>query len=396
VKILLVHNTYQQAGGEDVVFEQERRLLEDHGNLVVTYTRSNHELEAFRLLQRLSIAQRMISSGDSKREIAAVLRIEKPDLVHVHNTFLMISPSVYEACREARVPVLQTLHNYRLCCPAASLFRDGHICNECGERGLWRGIRHGCYRDSHAMTAAVALMLQVHRMRRTWDDSVTAFLALTNFARQKYVEAGLPAEKIHVKPNFVAPDPGERDTPGSYALFAGRLSPEKGVASLVAAWECLRSPIPLLVVGDGPLRAKLETECANRGLRQVTFKGQLSLNETRQVIKHAAFLIVPSIWYETFSLNIAEAFACGTPVICSNLGAMRENVADHRTGLHFAPGDVADMAEKVEWAWDHPRELAAMGREARRVYEIRYTPQENYSQLMRIYNQTVAAHARIA
>jgi glycosyltransferase involved in cell wall biosynthesis len=390
MRILIVHNAYQEAGGEDVVFEQERRLLSRNGHHVVTYERSNHELDAYSNLQRVRMLRQIISADDSKCEIREILRTEKPDLAHVHNTFMMVSPSVFEVCREEGVPVIQTLHNYRLLCPAAILYRDGHVCEECSDHGLLRSVCHGCYRDSRAATAAVALMLQVHRAQRTWQDSVDAYVALTEFSRQKFIEGGLPANKIHVKPNFVHPDPGERTVAGDYALFAGRLSEGKGIRTLLEAWELLASSIPLVVVGDGPLRAKLEEATRQKNMNRVTFRGRLDVTETRMAMKRAAFLIVPSVWYETFSLNIAEAFACGTPVICSRLGAMQENVADHRTGLHFTAGDAEDLAQKVEWAWTHPDELVLMGKEARREYENRFTPEKNYARLMEIYEQTVS------
>jgi glycosyltransferase involved in cell wall biosynthesis len=393
MKILLVHNIYQQAGGEDVVFDQELQLLERHGHQVVTYLRSNHELEQLSAIGQIGLVSRIISAEDSKQDIRKILREEKPDLVHAHNTFMMISPSIFEMCKQERVPVLQTLHNYRLLCPAATFFRDGHVCEECTKHGLMRSVTHGCYRESRAATAAVALMLQVHRARGTWDDSVSGFIALTQFARNKFIERGLPAEKIYVKPNFVYPDPGERNIPGNYALFAGRLSPEKGVSTLLEAWDRLRSPIPLVIVGDGPLRADLEAEAAIRNLQHVTFRGRLTTGETRAAMKQAAFLIVPSLWYEAFSLNIAEAFACGVPVVCSRLGAMQENVSDGRTGLHFNAGDAEDLAAKVDWARTHSLELAAMGRKARREYERRFSAEVNYSQMMEIYEQTVGAYA---
>jgi glycosyltransferase involved in cell wall biosynthesis len=393
MKILLVHNSYRQAGGEDVVFDQELQLLERHGHQVVTYLRSNHELAELSAIEQIGLVNRIISAEDSKQDIQKILRDEKPDLVHAHNTFMMVSPSIYEVCKQEGVPVLQTLHNYRLLCPAATFFRDGHVCEECTEHGLMRSVTHGCYRASRAATAAVALMLQVHRARGTWDDTVHGFIALTQFARNKFIERGLPAEKIHVKPNFVYPDPGERSTPGNYGLFAGRLSPEKGVSTLLEAWDRLQTPMPLVIVGDGPLRADLEAEAARRNLQQVTFRGRLTITETRAAMKQAAFLIVPSLWYEAFSLNIAEAFACGIPVICSRLGAMQENVSDRRTGLHFNAGDSEDLAAKVDWARTHSLELAAMGRKARLEYERRFSPEVNYSQLMEIYEQTVGAYA---
>jgi glycosyltransferase involved in cell wall biosynthesis len=393
MKILLVHNTYQQAGGEDVVFEQERQLLERNGHQVLTYVRSNHELDAQSAAKRLAMVKNIVSADDSAAAIRNILRSERPEIVHVHNTFLMISPSIFAVCSEEQVPVLQTLHNYRMSCPAGSFYRDGQVCEECSQHSLFRSIQHGCYRDSRLSTAAVALMLQVHRMKRTWQDSVSGYLALTEFARDKFVENGIPPEKIHVKPNFVYPDPGERSAPGNFALFAGRLTEEKGLPTLLAAWGRLEKHIPLEIVGDGPLRPELEAQAEQMGLQQVKFRGRLNVNETRARMKQAALLIVPSVWYEAFSLNIAEAFACGTPVLCSRLGAMRENVADQRTGLHFTAGDAADLAEKVEWAWGHSREMAAMGREARREYERRYTPERNYSLLMKIYRQTVNSHA---
>jgi glycosyltransferase involved in cell wall biosynthesis len=393
MKILIVHNSYRESGGEDVVFEQEGRLLARNGHQVMTYERSNHELEAYSNLQRVGMLKQIISAKDSNDEVREILRTERPQLVHVHNTFMMISPSVYAVCQEAGVPVLQTLHNYRMLCPAAILYRDGHVCEECCEHGLLRSVCHGCYRDSRVATAAIALMLQVHRARRTWHDSVNGYVALTEFAKQKFVESGLPADKIHVKPNFVDPDPGERSAAGNYAMFAGRLSEGKGVSTLLAAWDRLPNSIPLLVIGDGPLRGALEADVKRKNMGQVTFCGRLDVAETRAAMKRAAFLIVPSVWYETFSLNIAEAFACGTPVICSKLGAMQENVIDHRTGLHFAAGDAEDLARKVGWAWTHPAELAVMGREARREYERRFTPERNYARLLEIYQQTVKAGA---
>ena len=389
MKILLVHNTYQQPGGEDVVFEQERRLLQQHGHHVETYLRSNHEIEQFSMFKRAGLLSRIISADDSKLEIQKILASFQPDLVHAHNTFMMVSPSVYQACGEAQIPVLQTLQNYRLLCPAALLFRDGHVCEECTTHGLLRSVWHGCYRNSRPETAAVAAMLQTHRKRRTWTDAVTGFIAATEFGRQKFIEGGLPAEKIYVKPNCVEPDPGERNTPGDYALFVGRLSPEKGLSTLLGAWGQLGASIPLVIAGDGPLRARLESEASENNLRNVTFRGRLDANQTRAAMKQARFLVLPSLWYEGFPLVMAESLACGTPVIGSRLGAMQEVITDGRTGLHFTTGDSADLAEKVDWAWSHPSELIAMGHEARRDYEALYTPEVNYSLLMSIYEQAL-------
>lgn len=393
MKILIVHNGYQQPGGEDVAFAQECRLLESHGHKVVKYQRSNLEIETMSSLQRLALTKDIIWSMASKRHIRDLLRVERPDLVHVHNTFMMVSPSVYEVCQDLKVPVIQTLHNFRLLCPAFSLFRNGHVCEECPASGLWRSVWHGCYRSSRAMTANVALMLQVHRIRQTWDNSVDTYVALSEFARQKFIEGGLPSDKLRVKPNFVYPDPGERESPGDYAIFVGRLSPEKGVTTLLAAWELLGLSIPLVIVGDGPLRKLLEDESKKKHLSTVRFTGALPMAETRNAIRQSAFLIAPSLWYEG-PMTIFEAFACGTPVLCSRLGAMQEIVTDHLNGLHFFAGGEEDLACKVQWAWNNRDRLAAMGRAARHTYESRYTAERNYDMLIKIYDETILSYSR--
>jgi len=297
--------------------------------------------------------------------------------------------------------VVQTLHNYRLLCPAAIFQRDGRVCEDCLGHVPWRGVLHACYRDSRAATAAVALMLSVHRWLGTWSKMVDCYIALTEFARAKFIEGGLPAEKIVVKPNFVHPDPmavnhqssiANHKSPQGSALFVGRLSPEKGVRTLLAVWRRLGNRIPLRVVGDGPLRVELEAEAVRHGLSSVCFHGWLAPERTIEVIKVARFLVFPSESYETFGRVAVEAFACAVPVIASRLGAMQEIVEDGRTGLHFTPGDADDLAAKVEWAWTHPDEMQEMGRAARAEYEFKYTAERNYPMLMEIYERAIAIH----
>jgi glycosyltransferase involved in cell wall biosynthesis len=386
MKILLVHNYYQQPGGEDVVFAQERHLLEQKGHRVITYTRTNHEAVKASLGDKVKLLKTIVSAEDSRQQVATILAVEKPDLVHIHNTFMMISPSIYAACSQAKVPTVQTLHNYRLYCPTVTFYRDGHICEDCVTGGLVQAVRHRCYRGSKMTTAAVAMMLQVHRSRRTWIQKVNAYIALTEFSRRKFVENGLPAEKVHVKPNFVDIDPNKAVL-GGYAMFAGRLTPEKGVATALEAWRLLEKPISLKIVGDGPLRGEFEEHARKEGLREVEFLGRLDVEQTRDLMRNASFLIVPSQWYEGFPMVLVESFACGVPVIASRLGAMEEIVDHGRTGLHFRPGDPQDLAQAVRWSLEHPDELAEMGRNARRQYELRYTPEVNYRLLMDIYDK---------
>jgi glycosyltransferase involved in cell wall biosynthesis len=389
MKIVLVHNSYQQGGGEDVVFAQERKNLERAGNAVISYHRSNSEIENLAPFGRLAVAKNTVWSTRTRRDFAALLAREAPDLVHVHNTFVMISPSIYSTCQERGIPVVQTLHNFRLMCPGAFFFRDGRVCEDCTDEGLWSAVRHGCYRGSRTATATVALMLATHRALGTWRDSIDSYIALTEFSREKFVAAGFSRDKMFVKPNFVDEDPGARTTAGNYAVFTGRLSAEKGGMTLLRAWERLRVRCPLHIVGDGPERMSLEALVRERNIRRVVFRGRLTRRETVATLKGARFAVVPSVYYEGFPMVIAEAMACGVPVICSRLGAMEEIVADGVTGLHFSAGDADDLARKTEWAWNHSSEMCEMGRAARREYENRYTSERNYSLLMDIYKQTL-------
>ena len=395
------------------MFQAERAMLTAARHRVLPFVMNNDSIHASGTWQRLKLSAQTVWSRESYREVKALLGREKPDVAHFHNTFPLISPSAYYACREAGVPVVQTLHNYRLLCPAATFRQNGSICEKCVTGGLSNGVLHGCYRGSRAATAATALMLGAHRWLGTWNEVVDCYIALTEFSRRKFIEGGLPAEKIVVKPNFVAPDPlqgcsgdvpiaeskiidgGPRSGRGrrqpqlqeGYALYVGRLSYEKGVRTLFRAWQ--KTNVPLRVVGDGPLRQELEAFAASHGLSCVNFHGHMTPDQLIPILKRARFLIFPSEWYETFGRVAIEAFACGVPVIASRLGAMQEIVADGRTGLHFTAGDADDLAAKVAWACTHPEEMQAMGRAARAEYEAKYTAERNYDMLMEVYQKVL-------
>jgi len=244
------------------------------------------------------------------------------------------------------------------------------------------------------MTAAVALMLQTHRANRTWDELVDGYVALTSFARGKFIQGGLPAAAIHVKPNFLDFDPGPRTSPGQSLLFIGRLSEEKGVDVLLKAWKKLHSPIPLVIIGDGPLRPQLQAYAAAKKISNVTFTGWQNRTAIFAALKNAAALILPSLCYEGFPMTVVESFACSTPVICSGFGGMAEIVEAGRTGLHFLPGDENDLADKIEWGWARQQTLAEMGRAARQEFERHYTAETNHGLLLDIYEKAIA-HAAL-
>lgn len=389
MKIIIVHNRYKQPGGEDVVFEQERDLLERAGHKVLVYCRSNKDVDSYPGLTRLVLLKKAIWSEDTYKDFGDMLRREKPDVVHVHNIWVLISPSIYGACKDAGVPVVQTFHNYRLMCPAGTFFRDGKTCEECLNHGQWRSVLHGCYRDSRVMTGAKELMLAIHRWKGTWAG-IDSYITLSEFSRKQFLRGGFPAEKLFVKPNFVHPDPGMCPEKENYGVFIGRLSPEKRVSTILNSWAQLREPVELHIIGGGPQDLQLQRQAALLGLTQIHFHGHLPREKAISFMQRARFLIFSSEWYENFPVTIAEAFACGVPVICSRLGAMQEIVRDGHTGLHFIPGDAGDLAAKVEWAWNNLGRMEEMGREARKEYENKYTAEKNYPMLMEIYERTVA------
>jgi glycosyltransferase involved in cell wall biosynthesis len=396
VKILVAHNFYQQPGGEDTVCESEIRLLREAGHQVIEYRRHNEEIQGYSFVEKASLGWRTSWSQRTNRELHDILARESPDVAHFHNTFPLISPSAYYACRETKIPVVQTLHNYRLLCPGGNLFRNGAICEECISHSLLRSIVHGCYRDSRLASAAVAGMLTLHGLSRTWAEQVELFLVCTEFARGKFLDAGFNGARIRVKPNFIASDPGVRFKGGECALYIGRLSEEKGPQLLPLAWSKLSEEIPLEIVGDGPLRASLESDCARLGLRDIHFSGWLGAHAAVERLRSAKFLIVPSACYEGFPMAIAEAYACGVPVIAAGHGSLAEIVRDGHTGLHFAPGDFEDLATKVQWAWTHAHEMGIMGSAARVEFETKYNAAAALKSIENAYESVLRRRGELA
>ncbi len=389
LKILFVHNRYQFDGGEDEVVERERQLLVNAGHKVVEYNRDNREINGYTPIQRAGLALRTIWAWDSHRDVARLLQTEKPDVVHCHNTFPLVSPAVYYACAGFGVPVVQTLYNPRLICPAATLYRDGSECQECVARSIpWPAVRHACYRDSYSQSAVVSSMLVLHRWAQTWQQKIAVYLVATEFYRQKLIEGGLPADKIVVKPHFLSADPGVCRQQGDYALFVGRLAREKGVRCLLAAWKNL-AHIPLKIRGDGPLADEVK-EFARSSTGNVEVIPRLPREALYRLIKGARFLVWPSEGlYETFGLVAIEAFACGIPILTSGSGAMQEIVEDGLTGLHFRPGDPVDLRAKARWAWEHLGELEEIGRAGRAEFEAKYRSDCNYDLLIDIYRRAI-------
>lgn len=382
MRILVAHNAYQHRGGEDAVVDAEVALLREYGHEVELYQEHN---DALNDMSRVTAAVTTLWSKRSTQAVDAICRRFRPDIIHAHNTFPLISPSLYWTAGRQRTPIVQTLHNFRLLCPQAIFLREGKICEDCVGKTPWRSVTRKCYRDSALQSAVLTGMLATHRMIGTYRHRVTRYIALNTFARDKYVEGGLPAARFRIKPNFVAaaamPDWSAR----SGGMYVGRLSSEKGLDVLARAVGTLgRQPVD--VIGGGPMQALAEQSFGARYL------GFQPLDEIMGRMRSALFLIVPSICYENSPRTIVEAFASGLPVITSRLGALTDIVADGKTGLLFNPGDAADLAAKIEWAESHPQDMMRMGRAARAEYEEKYTPERNYHMLMEIYGEAIETY----
>lgn len=378
-RVLLVHNHYQQQGGEDSVVAAELELLKSCGHEVDFYSRHNDEISG---MSRIAVAGETLWSSNTKREFGRVITDFQPDVIHVHNTFPLISPSLYWAATKARVPVVQTLHNFRLLCPQGTLLRDGKVCEDCVGHLPWRGVVHGCYRESVAQSGVLATMLSVHRLAGTYRQRIGRYIALSEFCRSKFIEAGWDGRRLSVKPNFVDIAKNTNQARGS-GLYVGRLSVEKGISVLAEAASRI-STISLNVIGTGPLSEQIACHS------NISALGWQEPATVELHMRAAAFLMLPSICYESFPRTVVEAFACGTPVIASRLGSLAEIVADGVTGLLFNPGSAEDLAEKIAWAESHPDRMRQMGSRARMEYEAKYTAERNYGQLMNIYRAAMA------
>lgn len=376
MRVLMVHAAYQQRGGEDSVVDTEVTLLRDHGHEVQLYLRHNDEATS---AGRISVASQALWSRRSEADVGRLVETFKPDVVHVHNTWPMVSPSVYWPAFKAGVPVVQTLHNFRLMCPQAMFLREGKICEDCLGTLPWRGVLRGCYRKSRVQTALLASTVQLHRAVGSYERAVTLFVALSAFSKSKFVQGGLDADRIVIKPNFVEDTGDGMLDQRTGGLFVGRLSDEKGISVLLDALRMGQAPVT--VIGDGDWGQQTRQQLGDHAL------GFRPVAEILSRMKSAAYLVLPSLCGENFPRTIAEAYSCGLPVIASRLGAMAELVDDGKTGLLFEVGNVRDLADKLAWAEAHPQEMLRMGRAARQRYLERYTPDRNHDELMAIYRK---------
>lgn len=383
----MIHNYYQNAGGEDSVVENERQMLERYGHSVFMYTKSNQEIRT--LKGKLKFLFSFLYSKEAYQEVKRLIAENSIEIVHVHNTFPLITTSVYAAAYDAGVPVVQTLHNFRLVCPGALYMRAGKICQECNQKGLRHAIKYGCYRNSKFQTA-MAVLTQLNSRRGGMYDKVSVYIALTEFNKQKF-EAEFPwcRKKIYVKPNFIKSNPVPYDSKlqteiSEEYIYVGRLSEEKGIALLLEAFEQLHQ-VKICLIGTGPLANDVEKYIDERHIKNIRILGSLTHEEVIKRLRHAKSLILPSIWYEGFPMVIVEALSCGIPVIGSRLGNIQEVIRDNENGLLFDGGSADDLKEKIRLLESDQELYNNLKTGAQNTYLQSYTEEKNYNCLEEIY-----------
>lgn len=407
LNILVVHNAYQIPGGEDSVVENEVTMLREAGHHVVTYFRSNSEIITYSFSQKLLLPFRSIYSKKSYKDLCQLIKSEHIDIVHVHNTLSVISPSVYYAALKCRVPVIQTIHNYRLLCPNALLHRNGHTCTDCLTHGLFESIKHNCYRNSKLQTFIVCLLLSYHRHRNIYHK--ISYICLTQFNKQMLLQLNslsakqkeiICPESVYIKPNFTTAPVNIQpyNSRSQRFLFAGRMDVSKGIWVLLKAWECYEKTLEkncsttkeLYLCGSGPEENKIKDFIFEKHLTHVHFLGQISHNNLMELLTDSLAICMPTLWYEGFPMTIVESYACGTPVIGSDIGNVGELIIHNQTGYKFAVGDIQALTNIfLHWDTEYAQSASGISQNVRKIYEQNYTPAINLQQLLTIYNEVL-------
>jgi glycosyltransferase involved in cell wall biosynthesis len=382
LKILLLHNRYRQPGGEDVVVESQEKLLRSKGHDVRVFEKDNHEIDGYGLLRKAALFFKTSHNLGAADEVAKLVAEFKPHVAHVHNTLPLLSPSIYAPLQRAGVKVLQYLHNYRLVCPAGTLYRDGKHCQLCVDGSLKSAVDYRCWGGSRMASLAVTRMLNRHRRARTWHSQVDLFVALNSYMRDVLVKKDVvPADKIVVQPNFTDV-PGAPPIEGEGFVFSGRLSPEKGITTLLSAASS-HEAFRVKVMGDWPLQHTPRVVNSP----QVSFLGQLPRPEVLGHVASARALIFPSEWQEPFGLSIIEAMALSKPVIASRVAGPKDIVEDGRTGLLFEPGNARELSACMRRLHENPELAVELGTAGRERFEREYSPEAGYRRMVENYKR---------
>ncbi|MGB0403684.1 MAG: glycosyltransferase family 4 protein [Salibacteraceae bacterium] len=387
MKVLIVHNSYQHKGGEDIVVQNETELLKDQGVQVCSYVRHNDEIKNDGILKKASLLFETSWSKATYKEVTELIAKEKPDICHVHNFLPLVSPSVYAACNDANIPVIQTLHNYRLGCINGMFIRNDTACTDCLDKGIYNGVKNKCYRESTLQSYAVARMVATNNLKNTWNNRVDRFLCFTEFARQKFIQIGIDESKLVIKPNSVSVPESMIKSKSSTKtfLFVGRLDESKGIKVFIEAAK--RFPNFHFEIA-GKNTSRISTDYPN-----VTYHGEVARDRVFDLINNSHALIFPSLCFEGMPMSILEAFALKTPVIASNMGAMKSLINHKKTGLLFEPNDVNSLCVQLEEFEKNEPLINSIKDNAFEEYKNNYSDAANANQLINLYKDSIQNYA---
>lgn len=396
MKVLFIHNFHRMgsSSGDDVVVNNEMKLLKKFGNTVAIYDKNNSDFEKKNLVGKLADGIQIPWSFRNYVEIKKITKQTNPDIVHVHTFFPFVTPSVYLAANETKKPIVQTLHDFRFFCPQAFFFKNGHICEECIQKGLHKAVFKKCFQNSFIKSTVATTTVYIARKLNIFDK-ISVFITFTEFGKRKFSQLGIPSDKIFIKPHFLPNGYNKlnhnNDEKVKHFLFLSRLGDEKGIEFLIDVWQRL-TDIPLVIAGSGPLEVNIRKQ--TESMTNVKYIGFIPHDDIFKELKKAYAVIMPSLGYETFGMTIMEAYSVGVPVVATNLGAMADLVIHGKTGLLFERMNREDLKNKVEWLWDHEKERNSMGESARKEFEEKYTPEKNYKMLMNIYEKAIRMHKK--
>lgn len=391
MKVLLVHNYYRshKPSGENVVYEREKSLLQERSDLdLICYERSTDEVAKMSAIGKATFLKNLFFDPKVYQELRALLLEEKPDIVHVHNTFPLISSAVFKAAKDLKIPVVQTLHNYRIFCANGACVRNNKACDLCLETGnLWNGVKHACYVNSRVASVPMVNMIKKYQDENVWTEEIDHFIALSEFARSKFVQAGIPKNRITIKANFCE-DNGlnqKANEEKSGFLFVGRFSEDKGPHIFLEAAQ--KAKVEARLIGDGPMLEHLKEKYKNE--EHIKFLGSKSHQDVFREMDNAIALVLPSLCFEGFPLTIAEAFSRSLPIIASDIGSISERIERGVTGAKFEPGNSDALAQILVDGAVNPLPFFDMGLNARKEYEQKFSPEATLPQLLSIYNSLV-------
>ena len=381
MKIVQIHNFYRQAGGEDIVVAEEKKMLIQNGHEVISYYENNNDIEQYSIIEKLNLFSHLHFNAKSYEKCLAFLTENKPDICHVHNTLHIISPAIFKACKATNTPVVQTLHNYRSICVNGMLTKNNVPCEACLGKSAYRAVKSKCYRNSYLQTFALARMIEKNKQNKLMQNDIDAFICFTTFAKNKFIEQGIPAHKLHIKPNFLNLTNSANDQKKPYLIFVGRLDETKGAHLLIELTKNVK--IPIYVIGEGPLEKELKKHVG------LNLLGKLPHEDTLKFISGSQALLQLSIVYEGMPLTIIEAFANYTPIVASNLGAMASMIHDDENGLLFEPNNANHIIEKLNLLLSDSELADRLATNGFQAYQNLYNATTNYKSLNAIYQSVM-------